>query len=334
MQILFGNPYISVLIGLGLLIVGSHFFIEATVSTAKKYKISPLITGLILVGFATSLPEIFVGVEAAWFDKRTNIAVGNAIGSNIANIGLVVGLTALLFTIKVQKTKTFTLQKLFILMCLAVIPPLYLMSDGNDLTENDAIILLLFLVISFFALKKIANNIPSNDPVNVQFSKELNKMEDKSAIKLASVMVIGLLLLLGGAGVLVEGAIGIAKKFGMSDLVIGLTIVAVGTSLPETAASIASLIKKKYDYALGIIIGSNMFNMLAVLGFPVLITPVHGLDPGTISRDFAAMIFLTAVFALVLFCFSRYKITRVEGMVLLLCFVGYQFFIYQSIVGS
>ena len=159
-------------------------------------------------------------------------------------------------------------------------------------------------------------------------------MEDKSAINLASVLIISLLLLLGGAGVLVEGAIEIAKKFGMSDLVIGLTIVAVGTSLPETATSIASLIKKKYDIALGNIIGSNMFNMLAVLGFPVLITPVHRLDPETISRDFATMIFLTALFALVLFCFSRYKITRVEGMVLLLCFVGYQFFIYQSIVGS
>ena len=332
MQILFGNPYISVLTGLGLLIVGSHFFIETTASTAKKYKISPIITGLILVGFATSLPEIFVGVEAAWFDKRTNIAVGNAIGSNIANIGLIVGLTALLFTIQVHKGKT--LRQLFTLMCLAMIPPLFLMWDGNDLTKNDAIILLLCLVIAFYRLMIIANNIPNNDPVSNQFSSEMSEIEDKSAIKLASVLIISLLLLLGGAGVLVEGAIEIAKKFGMSDLVIGLTIVAVGTSLPETATSIASLIKKKYDIALGNIIGSNMFNMLAVLGFPVLITPVHGLDPETISRDFATMIFLTALFALVLFCFSRYKITRVEGMVLLLFFVGYQFFIYQSIVGS
>ena len=332
MQILFGNPYVSVLIGLGLLIMGSHFFIETTASTAKKYKISPIITGLILVGFATSLPEIFVGVEAAWFDKRTNIAVGNAIGSNIANIGLIVGLTALLFTIQVHKGKT--LRQLFTLMCLAMIPPLFLMWHGNDLTENDAIILLLCLVIAFYRLKIIANNIPSNDPVSNQFSSEMSEIENKSAIKLASVLIISLLLLLGGAGVLVEGAIEIAKKFGMSDLVIGLTIVAVGTSLPETATSIASLIKKKYDIALGNIIGSNMFNMLAVLGFPVLITPVHRLDPETISRDFATMIFLTALFALVLFCFSRYKITRVEGMVLLLCFVGYQFFIYQSIVGS
>ena len=323
---------IEVLVGLGLLIIGSHFFIEATANTALKYKISPLITGLIIVGFATSAPEIFVGIEAALFEERVNIAVGNAIGSNIANIGLIVGLTALLFTIKINSGKT--LQKLYGLMCLAMLPPFLLMYIGNNLTREDSIILLLCLVISFYLLMKIAKNVPSNDPVSNQFSSEMSEIEDKSAIKLASVLIISFLLLLGGAGVLVEGAIEIAKKFGMSDLVIGLTIVAVGTSLPETAASIASLIKKKYDIALGNIIGSNMFNMLAVLGFPVLITPVHGLDPETISRDFATMIFLTALFALVLFCFSRYKITRVEGTVLLLFFVGYQFFIYQSIVGS
>ena len=332
MQILFGNPYISVLIGLGLLIVGSHFFIEATASTGKKYKITPIITGLILVGFATSLPEVFVGVEAAWFDKRTNIAVGNAIGSNIANIGLVVGLTALLFTIKIRSP--VTLKKIYALMCLAMIPPLLLMYIGNDLIQIDGIILLLCLAISFFLLMRIAKNIPSNDPVNDQFSSELNEMGNKSAIKLAFKMVIGLVLLLGGAWVLVKGAIGIAEDFGVSDLVIGLTIVAVGTSLPETAASIASLIKKKYDIALGNIIGSNMFNMLAVLGIPVLIAPVHGLDPGTISRDFAVMVCLTIALALMLFVISKNEVTRREGMVLLLCFVGYQFMIYQNTIGS
>ena len=332
MQILFGNPYISVLIGLGLLIVGSHFFIETTASTAKKYKISPIITGLILVGFATSLPEIFVGIEAAWFDKRTNIAVGNAIGSNIANIGLIVGLTALLFTIQVHKGKT--LRQLFTLMCLAMIPPLFLMWHGNDLTENDAIILLLCLVIAFYRLMIIANNIPSNDPVSNQFSSELSEIEDKSAINLMIKMTIGLTVLLFGAWVLLYGAVGIAKNFGMSDLVIGLTIVAVGTSLPETATSIMSLIKKKYDIALGNIIGSNMFNMLAVLSFPALIAPVYELEAETISRDFAVMIFLTAMFAVMLFYISKHEITRREGMVLLLFFVGYQFFIYQSTVGS
>jgi len=324
--------YILVLGGLGFLIAGSHFFIEATASTARKYKISPLITGLIIVGFATSAPEIFVGVEAALFDKRTNIAVGNAIGSNIANIGLIVGLTALLFTIKIDSP--VTLKKIYALMCLAMIPPLLLMYIGNDLIQIDGIILLLCLAISFFLLMRIAKKIPSNDPVNNQFSSELNEMGNKSAIKLAFKMVIGLVLLLGGAWVLVKGAIGIAEDFGVSDLVIGLTIVAVGTSLPETAASIASLIKKKYDIALGNIIGSNMFNMLAVLGIPVLIAPVHDLDPGTISRDFAVMVCLTIAFALMLFVISINEVTRREGMVLLLCFVGYQFMIYQNTIGS
>tara|TARA_B100001250_G_scaffold409904_1_gene435197 strand:+ start:1628 stop:2620 length:993 start_codon:yes stop_codon:yes gene_type:complete len=328
----FFQHLIEVLIGLGILIAGSHFFIEATASTANKHKISPLITGLVLVGFATSLPEIFVGVEAAWFDKRTNIAVGNAIGSNIANIGLILGLTALLFTIKIHSSKT--LLRLFKLMCFAMIPPFLLMYIGNDLIKIDAIILLLCLVISLFLLMKIAKNIPSNDPVNNQFSSELSEIQDKSAIQLALVMIIGLFLLLGGAWLLVDGAVKIAKQYGMSDLVIGLTIIAVGTSLPETAASIASLVKKKYDIALGNIIGSNMFNMLAVLSFPALIAPVYELEAETISRDFAVMIFLTAMFAVMLFYISKHEITRREGMVLLLFFVGYQFFIYQSTVGS
>ena len=317
---------------MGLLIIGSHFFIEATANTALKYKISPLITGLIIVGFATSAPEIFVGIEAALFEERVNIAVGNAIGSNIANIGLIVGLTALLFTIKINSGKT--LQKLYGLMCLAMLPPFLLMSIGNDLTREDSIVLLLCLVISFYFLMKIANNVPYNDPVSNQFSSELSEIDDKSAISLILKMAIALAVLLFGAWVLLYGAVGIAKKFGMSDLVIGLTIVAVGTSLPETATSIMSLIKKKYDIAIGNIIGSNMFNMLAVLSIPVLITPIDLLDPHIIKRDVAFMFFLTLVFASFLFYFSKNKLTRCEGIILLLLFVGYQFFIYRSTVGS
>ena len=323
---------IEVLVGLGLLIIGSHFFIEATANTALKYKISPLITGLIIVGFATSAPEIFVGIEAALFEERVNIAVGNAIGSNIANIGLIVGLTALLFTIKINSGKT--LQKLYGLMCRAMLPPFLLMYIGNNLTREDSIILLLCLVISFYLLMKIAKNVPSNDPVSNQFSSELSEIEDKSAINLMIKMTIGLTVLLFGAWVLLYGAVGIAKNFGMSDLVIGLTIVAVGTSLPETATSIMSLIKKKYDIALGNIIGSNMFNMLAVLTIPVLITPIDLLDPDVIKRDFAFMFFLTLLFASFLFYFNKNKLTRREGIILLLFFVGYQFYIYRSTVGA
>ena len=181
---------------------------------------------------------------------------------------------------------------------------------------------------------KIAKNVPSNDPVSNQFSSELSEIEDKSAINLMINMTIGLTVLLFGAWVLLYGAVGIAKNFGMSDLVIGLTIVAVGTSLPETATSIMSLIKKKYDIALGNIIGSNMFNMLAVLTIPVLITPIDLLDPDVIKRDFAFMFFLTLLFASFLFYFSKNKLTRREGIILLLFFVGYQFYIYRSTVGA
>ena len=180
---------------------------------------------------------------------------------------------------------------------------------------------------------KIAKNISSNDPINNQYASEMQEIEDKPAINLVLKMTISLALLLVGASVLLDGAVNIAKILGVSDLVIGLTIVAVGTSLPEIATSIMSLAKKKYDIALGNIIGSNMFNMLAVLGFPVLITPVYGLDPEAISRDFAAMIVLTGIFAVMLFGIGRDKVTRVEGMILLLLFLGYQFHIYQTTVG-
>ena len=323
---------IEVLVGLGLLVIGSHFFIEATANTALKYKISPLITGLIIVGFATSAPEIFVGIEAALLDDRVNIAVGNAIGSNIANIGLIVGLTGLIFTIKINSEGT--LKKLYGLMCFAMLPPFLLMYHENNLDQPDAIILLLSLLISFYFLIGIAKKIPSNDPVNNQFSGELSEATNKSAMNLMSKMIIGLTVLLFGAWMLLYGAVGIAEKFGMSDLVIGLTIVAIGTSLPEVATSIMSLVKKKYEIALGNIIGSNMFNMLAVLGFPVLIAPVYGLDPKVITRDFATMVVMTGIFAVMLFWISRNKVTRFEGIILLLLFALYQFEIYNDTVGA
>ena len=332
MQILIDNPYVLVLFGLGLLILGSHFFIEGTASTAHKYQISPLITGLILVGFFTSAPEILVGVEAALFEDRTNIAVGNAIGSNIANIGLIVGLTALFFSIKINARKT--LQKLYGLMCLAMLPPFLLMYVGSDLTRLDSIILLLCLATSFYLLMKIAKNVSSNDPINNQYTSEMLEIENEPTIRLVLKMVISLAALLIGASILLDGAIDIAKIFGVSDLVIGLTIVAVGTSLPEVATSIMSLVKKKYEIALGNIIGSNMFNMLAVLGFPALITPVYGLDPKVITRDFATMVVMTGIFAVMLFWISRNKVTRFEGIILLLLFALYQFAIYNDTVGA
>ena len=326
-------PYtILILFGLGLLVVSSNFFVDATANTARQYKIPPLIIGMVIVGFATSVPEIVVGIDSAIKD-RVHIAVGNAIGSNIANIGLILGITALFFPFEVRSV---TIKKIYILMSISLLIPLFLIWPQSDLslTRNDSIVLLSCLVISFFLLMNIAKNIGDNDPVNNQFSSELNKTTDRSITKLTATLVISFLFMLLGAECLVRGAVEIAKEFNVSDLIIGLTIVAIGTSLPETAASITCLIKKKADIAIGNIIGSNMFNMLAVLGIPAFIRPASQIDAEILYRDFSMMLFLSILLAILLFGSNKVKLSRFGGTLLLLCFVTYQFIIYNSIVGA
>ncbi len=326
-------PYIlSILFGLGLLVVSSNFFVDTTANIARQYKISPLITGIVIVGFATSAPEILVGIDSAIKD-RVHIAVGNALGSNIANIGLILGITALFFPFEVHSV---TIKKIYILMFISLLIPLFLIWPESDLalTRYDSIILLSCLVIALFLLIKIAKNVSSDDPVNSQFSSELNNATDRSIKKLTATLAISFLFMLLGAEYLVKGAVYIAKEFGVSDLIVGLTIVAIGTSLPETAASITSLIKKKADIAIGNIIGSNMFNMLAVLGIPAFIRPTSQIDAEILHRDFSVMLFLSVLLAILLFGSNKVKLSRFNGGILLLCFVAYQFIIYQNAVGS
>ena len=325
-------PYISVLFGLGLLIISSNFFVDATASVARQFRISPLITGIVIIGFATSTPEILVGIDSAIKDK-VHIAVGNSVGSNIANIGLILGITALFFPFEVRSV---TIKKIYILMFVSMIIPLVLIWPESDLelTRSDSVILLSCLMASFFLLMKIAKNISNDDPVSAQFSSELGLIDNKSVKKIAIILVISFLFMLAGAECLVLGAVDIAKEFGASDLVIGLTIVAIGTSLPETATAITSLIKNKADIAIGNIIGSNMFNMLAVLGIPAFIRPASHIDTEILNRDFLVMFLLSALLAILLFSSNKVKLSRLGGLILLLCFLAYQFIIYRNTIGS
>ena len=325
-------PYISVLFGLGLLIISSNFFVDATASVARQFRISPLITGIVIIGFATSTPEILVGIDSAIKDK-VHIAVGNSVGSNIANIGLILGITALFFPFEVRSV---TIKKIYILMFVSMIIPLVLIWPESDLelTRSDSVILLSCLMASFFLLMKIAKNISNDDPVSAQFSSELGLIDNKSIKKIAIILVISFLFMLAGAECLVLGAVDIAKEFGASDLVIGLTIVAIGTSLPETATAITSLIKNKADIAIGNIIGSNMFNMLAVLGIPAFIRPASHIDTEILNRDFLVMFLLSALLAILLFSSNKVKLSRLGGLILLLCFLAYQFIIYRNTIGS
>ncbi|MAJ91878.1 MAG: calcium/sodium antiporter [Legionellales bacterium] len=325
-------PVIFVLVGLGILVWSANHFIDATANIALQLNISPLITGLIIVGFATSAPEIIVGIKAA-MENKIDLAIGNAIGSNIANIGLILGLTAIFLSpITIKST---AIKKIYMLMFIAMFVPLASMLHGSDLSQFDGLILLSCLIISFFLLKKIAMNVGSDDPVNSQFSDELDGINKKTKIRTFLILVMSFLALLLGASIFVDGAVDIAQFFGVSNLVIGLTIVAIGTSLPEIAASAASIMKKKADIAIGNIIGSNMFNMLAVLGIPALIqgSSINRLDPYIFMRDFTVMFALTIMLAIMLFGFKGVKLTQTKGVLLLLCFMMYQYLIYKSIIG-
>ncbi|MCZ6803794.1 MAG: calcium/sodium antiporter [Proteobacteria bacterium] len=314
-----------VLIGLALLVYSANIFINGASSIARQFGVPPLIIGLTIVGFATSAPEIIVGSVSAWQGK-TSIAIGNALGSNIANIGLVLGVSVLLLPITVASN---TIKREYGLMCIAIFLALILMIDGH-LDRYDAMILLFALIISIAWIVWIAKQAAADDPLKSEFALKLNKADSlNTAIKN---LLLGLVLLLLGAELLVRGAVFIAEQFGFSDLFIGLTIVAIGTSLPELAASIASIFKKEADIAIGTIIGSNMFNMLAVLGIPALINPDYFVKE-VLTRDYPTMIGLTLLLGAMIFISSKGKLLRSEGAALLLCFIAYQYMLFsQNIV--
>ena len=304
--------------GLALLVLGADRFVSGAAGTARALGAPPLIIGLIVVGIATSMPEVFVGGVAAW-DGKTRIAIGNALGSNIANIGLVLGATALIAPIVVQSQ---TLRREFLLMLAAMLIAFLLMFDLR-LTRVDGVLLLgaLGLMLAWIVYRTRLEAPAS--PIGAEQEETLGLA--KSII----LMLVGLALLLAGAELLVRGAVYIARAMGVSDLVIGLTIIAVGTSLPELAASLMSVAKKQMDIAIGNVIGSNMFNMLMVLGIPCIIYPdTFGRE--VLLRDFSMMAGLTLMMAWMIFFSGKNRYSRVEGALLLLCFAGYQYWLFQG----
>lgn len=314
---------VAVIVGLLLLSYGADRFVLGAAATARNLGISPLVIGLTVVGIATSLPEVLVGSVAAVQD-HIEIAIGNAVGSNIANIALVLGASAALFPITVGST---SIRREYGLMMAAIVLAGVLLMD-QDLSRADSIILLLGLVASIVSVVYMARSVRgSADPLIAESDREYRVATPQGQATLR--LVIGLILLLAGADLLVRGAVSIAQAFGISDLVIGLTIVAVGTSLPELAASVMSMVKREADIAIGNIIGSNMFNMLAVLGVPAMLQP-GGFNADAIARDFPVMIGLSLLMGLMLFMNKRGRIGRPEGLFLLLCFCSYQFWLFME----
>lgn len=314
--------YLAVIGGLALLVYGADRFVEGAAGTAQGLGVPPLIIGMTVVGIATSAPEILVGSVAAW-NAKTNIAIGNAIGSNIANIGLVLGGTALTKPLLVASK---TLRREYLIMCITMVIALALMLDLK-LNRLDGTVFILTLATIIWWMIKVARESPKADPLADEFAREMQRVRPVS--RSITMLVIGLVLLLSGAQLLLNGAVHIAQEFGVSDLIIGLTIVAVGTSLPELAASVMSVLKDEADIAIGNVIGSNMFNMLMVLGVPALIHP-DSFGQEVLARDFTVMVLFTLLLGWMVFIHGHGKFSRIEGGALLSCYFAYMAWLYFS----
>ena len=317
---------IALLAGLTVLVISADKFVVGAASIARKLGISPFLIGLTIVGLGTSAPEILVSAIASW-QGNTGLAVGNALGSNIANIGLILGCTALISPL-VFKSDLLK-RELPILMTVSLIC-FFLAFDGLSLSDGILMLLMLaaFLLWLIYSAKKEKNNASISDPLEQDIINEMPG--DISEEKARFFFGLGLVGLLVSSKLLVWAAVNVAESFGVSDLVIGLTIVALGTSLPELAASISSVLKKEDDLAVGNVIGSNMYNLLAVYSLPGIIAP-GPVAESVIYRDFPVLLIFTA--ALFLFGFVKSgKINRWAGGFLVLAYLVYQWVIYQSVV--
>jgi len=317
--------FFAVVVGLVLLVWGSDRFVFGASATARNLGIPPLVIGLTVVGVGTSAPEMLVSATAA-LQGNPGVSIGNALGSNIANIGLVLGVTALVRSVLVR-SRIFRLEfpAMFGVMALAWI----LLGDGT-LDRNDGLVLSLAFVILLFFMLSIAVRARRSDPLQREFARRIPT--DVGTGKALLWFVVGLATLLMGSQAMVWGAVSIARSFEVSDLLIGLTVVAVGTSLPELATSITSVLKNEPDIAVGNVIGSNMFNLLPVLAIAGLIAPTT-VPLEALQRDFPVMLTLSVALVVMSWGFRRPgRIARWEGGVLLLAFVGYQGLLYVSAV--
>jgi cation:H+ antiporter len=307
---------LAIIAGFAVLIWGADRFVDGAASIATNLGISPLIVGLTIVGFGTSAPEMLVSALAA-FDGAPAMGIGNALGSNITNIGLVLGITILITPLTVNSA---SLKREFPMLALVMAIALYLVWD-LELSHLDGVLLFGGFLFLLFGMAYLAVKSTEKDPLAQEFEKEFteHKMSTKKAVLS---FVIGLIALLVGSKALVWGATGIAQLLGVSDLIIGLTIVAIGTSLPELAASIISALKNEHDIAVGNILGSNMFNLLAVLAMPGLIAP-SVLDPMILLRDFPVMIAFTIALFLFAYFGKNGRMGRVAGSLMLVSYIGY-----------
>jgi len=302
--------YLLVALGLAGLFLGGEFLVRGSVAVARGFAISPLLIGLTVVGFGTSTPELLVSVDAAW-RGLPDIALGNVVGSNIANILLIVGIAALVWPIAVSGTSLR--RDLAVMLAAAlVLLPLFFIGEVSRLAGALLVAgLAAYLAVAYRA----GRAAPEPD------------MEDAPTLttgKALALVGVGLVALMIGARLLVDGAVSIARDFDISEAFIGLTIVAIGTSLPELATSLIAAFRRQSEIAIGNVVGSNIFNILGILGVTALVAPIQVAER-FLAFDLPVMIGASLVLAMMLLAWP--KIGRVAGLLLLL---GYALYVYAA----
>ena len=313
--------FIYAIIGLILLIIGGEFLVRASVGLSFKLKLSKLVIGMTVVSFATSAPELIVSMQAA-FDGHPDLALSNVIGSNIANIALVLGITAMIAPLFVDM-EFFKIN--WPKMMLASFLLYYFLQTDLELARWEGGILLSFLIVFVITLIYRARKLHITAPESIDES-----LRETSNYKLLLWLVLGGIALWGGSKLLVNGAIDIARFYNISENLIGVSMVAFGTSIPELAASIIAAVRKEKAISLGNLIGSNIFNIGSVLGITALIQPIEVNDPQLLSNDIIWMLAIAAILVPMALLPKRNKLSRIEGFIL---FSGYVVFMYLKFVG-
>lgn len=322
-------------VGIALIVAGANFLTDGAAALARRFGLSPLMVGLTIVAFGTSAPELVVSLTSA-LGGNSDISLGNVVGSNIFNVFGIAGITAIIAPLSITKS---TIRKEIPLMILASVVLSVMIFDSllsglpnqeNIVSRSEGLVLLGFFAI--FLAYTIAISKPS-ELIEPQQEKEAVVDEDKSTKKpiwfLLLCIVGGLAALVYGGDLFVTSASNLAKAFGISEAVIGLTIVAAGTSLPELATSVAAALKGEQEMAVGNVVGSNIFNIFFILGLTASVTPI-GLG-GLTMFDFASMIVAAVLLYFLAVFFGDRKITRIEGGILLACYVAYTVFLLSQL---
>ena len=312
--------YILCFVSFVMLFIGGDLLVRSSTSIALKMRISTLVVGMTIVSFATSAPELFVSLQAV-LGGSNDIAFGNVIGSNIANITLVLGVTALIFRVKISE-QTITLNYPILLLSSLVFGGVLYFFGGISQFIGFLFIFLLLVFVWMLIRKSRKDNLKAATDED----ELLEEASDDSLIKSLGFLIVGIILLKFGADYLVDGTIAIAKKFEISERVIAVTVVAIGTSIPELATSIVAALKKEHNLAIGNLIGSNIFNILAVLGVVASVKEITIADSAILSFDYLWMIVITFVLGLFIYAFSKRQISRTEGILLLLIYISYLYF--------